>query len=354
MAAGSLPTPQDRRDRYNHSVDRVPVVIATPLEAELVERLREVDPRLDVRFDPDLLPHPRFPSDHVGDPSFTRTPDQERRFAELVAGAEVLYGFPGEDPRQIAWAVRTAPGLRYVQATFAGAGQQLAAAGLSPEELGGIQWASSAGVHATPLAEWSIFGILAFTKGLPRLRADQRDRRWDHYPVDELRGSTVLVVGLGSIGTEVARLAEAFGMNVLSVRRSHGDLDELLPQADSIVVTLPLTEETRGLIDRSRIERMRRGAIFVNVGRGGVVDEEALVDALRSGQLRGAALDVFTQEPLPPESPLWALDNVIVSPHTSALSWHENERIVELFADNLGRYLRGDELRSRVRTSVFY
>ena len=332
----------------------VPVVVATPLEPELVDRLRAVDERLDIRFEAELLPPPRFPSDHVGDPSFTRTLGEEQRFAELVAGAEVLYGFPREDPRQIAWAVRTAPGLRYVQATFAGAGQQLAAAGLSRDELTRIHWASSAGVHATPLAEWSIFGILAFTKGLPRLLADQRGRHWDHYPVDELRGSTVLVVGLGSIGREVARLAEAFGMNVVSVRRGQGNLDELLPQADSIVVTLPLTEETRGLIDRSRIERMRRGAIFVNVGRGGVVDEDALVDALRSGHLRGAALDVFTQEPLLPESPLWELDNVIISPHTSALSRHENERIIELFADNLGRYLRGDELRSRIDTSLFY
>jgi phosphoglycerate dehydrogenase-like enzyme len=335
-------------------VTQVPVVIATPVEPELVALLQQVDDRLDVRFEPDLLPPARWPSDHVGEPSFTRTPDEERRFTDLVAGAEVLYGFPREDPPQIAWAVRTAPGLRYVQATFAGAGQQLAAAGLTRDELERIQWASSAGVHATPLAEWSIFGILAFTKGLPRLLADQRDRRWGHYAVDELRGSTVLVVGLGSIGREVARLAKAFGMNVVSVRRAQGNLDELLPQADSIVVTLPLTDETHGLIDRDRIARMRPGAIFVNVGRGGVVDEEALADALASGQLRGAALDVFAEEPLPQESPLWALENVIISPHTSALSRHENERIVELFADNLRRYLGGEELRSRIDTSLFY
>jgi len=332
----------------------VPVVIATPVETELVERLRTVDARLDVRFEADLLPPPRFPSDHVGDPSFARTPEQEERFAGLVAGAEVLYGFPREDPAQIAWAVRIAPGLRYVQATFAGAGQQLAAAGLTPAELDGIRWASSSGVHAVPLAEWSLFGILAFRKGLPRLLADQTARRWAHYPVDELHGATVLVVGLGEIGRETARLAEAFGMRVLSVRRHEGDLDALLPEADAIVVTLPLTDETRGLIDRARIERMKPGAVFVNVGRGGVVDEEALVEALRSGRLRGAALDVFQQEPLPAGSPLWELDNVILSPHTSALSVHENERIIELFAENLRRYLAGEELLSPIRTDVFY
>jgi phosphoglycerate dehydrogenase-like enzyme len=333
----------------------VRVVIATPLEAELVDRLRGIDDRLDVAYDADLLPPPRWPCDHAGDPSFRRTPEQEARFVEMVSQAEVLLGYPREEPAQIAWAVRTAPDLRFVQAMFAGAGQQLAQAGLTREELERIVWTSSSGVHATPLAEWSLFGILALTKGLPGLLTDKRDRRWpEHYPVGELRGSTLLVVGLGAIGREVARLGEAFGMRVLSVRRREGDLDALLPQADAVVITVPLTDETRGLFDRSRIGRMRDGAILVNVGRGGVVDEEALADALRARRLRGAALDVFAREPLPPDSPLWELDNVLISPHTAALSVHENERIVELFADNLRRYLAGEELRSRIRTDLFY
>ena len=178
----------------------VTVVIATPVEEELVERLRAVDDRLDVRFERDLLPPPRYPSDHVGDPSFARSPEQEARFNALTAGAEVLFGFPREDPAQLALAVRRAPNLRFVQATYAGAGQQLAAAELTREELDRVAFASSSGVHATPLAEWALFGILAFTKGLPRLLADKRARRWDHYPVDELPGATLLVVGQGAIG----------------------------------------------------------------------------------------------------------------------------------------------------------
>jgi phosphoglycerate dehydrogenase-like enzyme len=330
------------------------VVIATPVELELVERLRAVDARLDVVFEPELLPPPRWPSDHVGDPSFDRTPEQEARFAELLSDAEIVFGYPREDPAQIPWLVRRAPRLRWVQATFAGAGQQLAAAGLDRADLERIIWTSSVGVHATPLGEWAMFGILALTKGLPRLDADKRERRWSHYPVDEVRGTTVLIAGLGEIGREVARLAEAFGMDVLSTRRSEGDLDELLPRADSVVITLPLTDETRGLFDRARIERMKADAILVNIGRGAVVDEPALVDALRSGHLRGAALDVFATEPLPPESPLWELDNVILSPHTAAQSVRENARIVELFAENLRRYLAGEELRSRIRTDLFY
>ena len=332
----------------------VNVVIATPIEDELVERLRAVDERLDVRFERDLLPPPRYPSDHVGDPSFTRSPEQEARFVALTADAEVLFGFPGEDPAQLALAVRRAPGLRFVQATYAGAGQQLAAAKLTREELDRVAFASSSGVHATPLAEWALFGILAFTKALPRLLADKAARRWDHYPVDELPGASLLVLGQGAIGREVTRLAAAFGMRVSAVTRGEGDLDALLPQADAIVVSLPLTDETRGMLGRDRFARMRDGAIFVNVGRGGVVDEPALVDALRSGKLRGAALDVFAEEPLPPESPLWDLDNVILSPHTAALSVKENARIVDLFAENLRRYLGGEELVSRIRADAFY
>lgn len=330
------------------------VVIATPLEPELVDRLRRVDDRLEIVFEPELLPPPRWASDHIGDPNFERTLDQEARFADLVSGAEIVLGYPREDPEQIAWLVRTAPGLRWVQGTFAGAGQQLAAAGLPREDVERIIWTSSVGIHITPLGEWAMFGILALTKGLPRLEADKRAHRWAHYPVDEVRGTTVLVVGLGEIGTEVARLAEAFGMNVLSTRRNAGDLDALLPQADSVVITLPLTDETRGMFDRRRIGLMKPGAILVNIGRGPVVEEDALIDALRSGRLRGAALDVFETEPLPRDSPLWDLDNVILSPHTAAQSIHENERIVELFAENLRRYLAGEELRSRIRTDLFY
>ena len=330
------------------------VVIATPLEPELVERLRRIDDRLDIAFEPELLPRARWASDHIGGPEFVRTPGQEARFTELVAGAEIVLGYPREDPAQIAWLVRTAPALRWVQGTFAGSGQQLSAAGVPREDVERIMWTSSVGIHTTPLGEWALLGILALTKDLQRLEADKRARRWAHYPVDEVSGTTVLIAGLGEIGREVARLAEAFGMNVLSTRRAEGDLDELLPRADSVVVTLPLTDETRGMFDRRRIGLMKPGAIFVNIGRGPVVDEDALIDALRSGHLRGAALDVYSTEPLPADSPLWELENVILSPHTAAQSIHENERIVELFADNLRRYLTGRELRSRIRTDLFY
>jgi glyoxylate/hydroxypyruvate reductase len=339
----------------------VRVFIATPLEADLVDRLRAVDDRLDIQYEPDVLPPVRYPSDHRGDPSFTHP----ARYAELVASAEVLFGFPSDTAEGLAWAVRNAPDLRFVQGTAAGAGQQVAAAGLNDEELARVRITSAVGVHSVPLAEWTMTALLWFTKDLPRLIEAQTERQWEHHANAELRGQTVLVVGVGAIGLEIARLADAFGMRVLGVKRNvealphvesvhpPDELEHLVGEADAIVVTLPLTEETRGLVSRSTIERMRPNAIFVNIGRGGVVDEEALIEALRANRIR-AALDVFAEEPLPASSPLWSMPNVLISPHTMALSLHENERIVELFAENLRRYLAGEELLRLVRVGVFY
>lgn len=346
---------------------RVVVVISTPLEPELVAHIDAVDDRVEVVFEPDLLPPPRFPCDHRGIDTFGRTEDQQRRWQAMLGSAEVLFGLPGDSAQGLAEVVRANAGLQWVQATAGGAGQQMQAAGLTDEELSRVLITSASGVHAGPLAEFALFGLLAFTKGLPRLLADTQARRWEHYPMAELADRTLLVVGLGSIGTAVARLAKAFGMRVIAINRTGrtdvADIDEirtsrflgdLLPVAHAVVLTLPLTEQTQGMINAQAISRMRTDAILINVGRGGVVEEDALVHALEHGQLAGAALDVFATEPLPPDSPLWRLPNVLISPHTAALSVRENERIVALFIENLRRYLRGDDLINRVTPTLLY
>ncbi len=343
------------------------VVVATALDADLVESIRAVDDRLQVLHQPDLLPPSRFPGDHRGLESFRRTEDQDHRWRAMLSRAEILLGLPGDSGAGLAEAVAISPGLRWVQATAAGAGEQVEAAGLSDEALARVRITSASGVHVGPLAEFALFGLLAFTKGLPRLLADKAAAHWDHYPMAELAGATLLVIGLGSIGTEVARLAKGFGMRVIAVNRTgrtdspHVDevrtsrfLGDLLPVAHGVVITLPLTDETRGLIDANAIARMRTGAILINVGRGGIIDEPALVQALEEGRLGGAALDVFATEPLGPDSALWSLPNVLISPHTAALSVHENERIVALFRENLRRYLVGGELISRVDPKLRY
>ncbi len=347
----------------------VDVFIASPLEADFVERIRAGEPRAHVTYAPELLPPPRYPSDHRGELEFRRSGDDEQRWQQLVNSAEVLFGVPGDTADGLAAAVRSAPGLRWIQGTAAGAGEQLRRAGLSADELRGLTLTSARGVHAQQLAEWAMLGLLAFTKDLPRLLADKAARRWPHYPVRELAGQTLLIVGLGEIGREVARAARALGMHTLGVRRSSpttppdGSVDELhpttslpalVPRADAVVLALPDTAATHQLFDRSLVESLPGHAILVNVGRGHTLDQAALTEALARRRIAGAALEVFDTEPLPPDDPLWNLDNVLISPHTAALSTQENARIVELFLINLHRYCDGEPLLNVVDPTDFY
>jgi phosphoglycerate dehydrogenase-like enzyme len=347
----------------------VRVVIASPLEAELAARIQAADPRAEVLFEPDLLPPGRYPADHRGDPAFRRDPEDEARWQALLNRAEVLFGVPDDSTEGLAEAVNGLPGLRWVHATSAGAGEQVRKADLPAEALERVAVTTSSGVHAVPLAEFAVLGLLAVAKDLPRLVADQRAKAWPEVrqPFRELAGETLFLVGLGEIGREVARLGKALGMRTVGFRRRQGPppqwvdevhgperLAELAPRADAMVISLPMTDQTAGLVDRATIERLPASCIFVNVGRGGVVDEPALVDALRERRIAGAALDVFATEPLPAGSPLWTLPNVLVTPHSAALSARENERITELFVDNLRRYLDGRPLRNRVEPGVYY
>lgn len=341
------------------------MLVASPLGEALADRIERADEGIELLYDPAVVPVARFTGDIAGD--FAPDP---ARWAELLGRAEVLFGIPGSSAEALVDAIRGGPRLRWVQARNAGAGQQVAQAlGLDRTALERVAVTTASGVHAGPLAEFALFGLLAFAKRLPTLQRDKGRRHWpDREQLSgELRGQTLLVVGVGAIGVEVARLAKAFGMRVLGVKRDvsepveHLDelhrieaLHELAGRADAVVCGLPGTEATRGLLDAGLFAALKPGAVFVNVGRGTVVDEHALVDALRDGTLAGAALDVFEHEPLPPESPLWELENVIVSPHNTARVPAEVERQVELFCDNLRRYRTGEELRNRVDLELLY
>lgn len=343
------------------STVNVNVMIATPLEGSLASRIDAVDDRVQVFYEPDLLPPARYPCDHRGIDSYSRSAAQQLRWERLLAASDVLLGIPGDSPEGLATTARRSPRLRWVQATAAGAGEQVRASGLSEADLKRITVTSASGVHMVPLAEFSMLGLLAFAKDLRRMLADQSARTWDRRPMGELRESTLLIVGLGSVGTEVARLGHAFGMRTIALNRTGvsrspyvadvypvAQLSAVVDQADNIVVTLPLTTKTRGLIDACTIARMKQGSVLINVGRGGVIDELAMIAALQSGHLGGAVLDVFAAEPVPASSPLWSLNNVMITSHTAALSRRENERIVELFVRNLRRYLRGEALENRI------
>jgi len=219
---------------------------------------------------------------------------------------------------------------------------------------------TASGVHAIPLAEYALMSILLFRRKLPEMLAGQRERRWEPFASTDLTGRSLAVVGMGSIGSEVARVAAGFGMRILGVKRTvagvepaslHSEalypFDELhaaLGGAEHLVLAAPHTPETEGMIGAAELALLAPGAIFVNVARGALVDEAALVDALESGRLGGAALDVFRDEPLPADSPFWTLPNVMVCSHSAGTSDRENERITDIFCENLHRYLEGEPL----------
>lgn len=217
---------------------------------------------------------------------------------------------------------------------------------------------NSRGLYADALGEFALTAMLWFAKDLRRLVRNQDARRWAPYEVERLEGRTAGIIGYGAIGHAVGRRAAACGMHVIAVRRRQeaGDptIEEVIRECDYVVMCAPLTPRTRGLMSRERLALMKSSAVFINVGRGGTVDEPALVDALRNRSIRGAALDVFEVEPLPHDSPLWQLDNVLISPHTADHTDDAHWRAMSFFIENLRRFRAGDALENVVDKNEQY
>lgn len=347
---------------------KLSVAIAVPIREEHVTLLQEREPRIELLWEPSLLPPMRHVADFSGDPTFRRNEAQQRRFEEMLDRADALYGIPDVQPAALRRTVSANPRLRWVHTTAAGGGSQVGAAGLSAAELERVIFTTSAGVHGVPLAEFAVFGILAGAKTLPRLLLHQRNREWvDRWTMSQLSSMSVLVYGVGGIGRETARLLSAFGARVIGVtrdtsRRVPGAARLVTPEeaisvaagVQAVVAALPGTSATERMLGRDLFEALPQGTTVVNVGRGTVIDEDALLGALESGRVGFAALDVFAQEPLPTQSPFWTHERVLISPHTAALTDREEELIVELFARNAGHILDGREPENRVDTIEFY
>jgi D-2-hydroxyacid dehydrogenase (NADP+) len=254
--------------------------------------------------------------------------------------------------------------LRLIQSIGAGTDQ------FPRDELArrGIRLASARGVNAQAVAEHAMALILALSRRLPEARDNQTRRVWRGMigdlaeREDELGGKTLLVVGLGDIGGRLARLAKAFDMRVIGLRRDpargrgaadavHGmsELSSRLPAADFVALTCPLTEQTQNIIDAEAFSRMKPSAHLVNVARGRVVDETALIAALAAKRIAGAGIDVTAEEPLAPSSPLWGMSHVLITPHTAGETRRYEDNVIEILRDNLERLWRGDqELRNQV------
>jgi D-2-hydroxyacid dehydrogenase (NADP+) len=330
----------------------VKVLIAIGLEEALVEQVRAVDPRLEVTvLDRDAI----WLLQGRPLPPRVDAAAAQRRLDGALAVTEVLYGFP-PSPERAGELPARAPRLRWFQAASAGV-DRLERGGFLGQQ---VVVTNSSGVHATPVGEYVLMVMLMFAKGAHRLLRAQVERRWARLLPAELRGKTVGVIGMGHIGTEVARLSRAAGCRVLAIRRSAlkrrsgrtpadevlppSDLPYLLSESDYVVLAVPLTQKTRHLISREELRAMKPTAVLINISRGAVVDEEALVRALKEGWIGGAGLDVFEREPLPEDSELWDMENVILTPHISGGTERYFERAVPIFCENLRRYLNGRPL----------
>lgn len=269
---------------------------------------------------------------------------------------EVLYTIRfGGTPRYPRQAILDSPSLRWVSVGGSGTDH------LAPWDPDRLTVTNAAGVGAPTMAQFAIAAMLHFNLGLPHFAKMQRQRQWDPSgKVASIEGRTLAILGLGKMGQATARLAKALGLRVLGLRArpaptpgvdrvfAVGELHDVLPEADFLLVSVPLTPATRGLMDAAAFRRLKPGAVLVDVSRGGVVRQAALIEALQSGRLAGAALDVFETEPLPVDNPLWGMANVILTPHCTSVYDGWDRRSMEMFCDNLDRWRQGLALENVV------
>jgi phosphoglycerate dehydrogenase-like enzyme len=341
---------------------KVSVLITFELAPEYVNQIWAVDPSIEVLYEPDLVGTPRFACDHLG--PIRRTPEQEARWRSLLARSEVLFGL---DPSHHDDLLELTPRLRWIQSTSAGVGQRARSLGLTEAD---VVLTTASGIHATALSEFCLMSMLMFVKDAFRMVRHQGRRHWQRHAGTELRDKTVAIIGLGSIGREVARAGRCLGMRAIGTKRTTNgvtpdalgvealyawtDLRPMLAEADFVIVSCPHTPQTEGLVGSAELAAMKQGAVLINIARGAIVDEPALIRALRAGHLGGAALDVTEHEPLPATSPLWEMPNVLICPHSGSNVDSENRELTLLFCDNLRRYLAGQPLRNVLDPVLLY
>jgi phosphoglycerate dehydrogenase-like enzyme len=333
----------------------IEVLVTASFPENLLDKLRAVS--TEIKVEQYVGPNGRYPEDHA-------------------TTAEIIYTYGNLPLPEIA------PNLRWAQLHSAGINHIKS----QPFWNSDILLTTTSGIHAPNMAQYALTQILAWAYRVPtwfkvKNEGTWPNNRWDNFVPTELRGQTLGIIGYGSIGREVARLAKAFGMTILVTKRDArqtkdtgyvlpdtGDPDGDLPtriypgeatrsmvaQCDYIVNTLPDTAKTHHLFNEEMFRTMKSSAFFINIGRGGTVNEKDLVRALKKGWIGGAGLDVFEEEPLPNESPLWQLDNVILTPHTSGFTSLYDERASDLFAENLRRYLQGKPLLNLVNRETGY
>lgn len=327
------------------------IFVTSPLEDEHISRIKASLPAgWTLDYDPALYPKTRYVGDHGGVAGFSRTPEQQARWDEELSSAEVLFDMASYTVHPHVYA----PNVRWIQTSSAGVGQAAVRLGIKPGEL---IITTSSGVHARPLTEFVFMVLLMAVKNYATLVRDQQAHHWERFCSDELSGKTIAIIGPGRIGREIARIGRAFDMIPVAMSRTvtperatelgvdrlyaRSELHEMLASADALVLCAPHTPETEDMLGKAEFQALKPGAIFVNIARGQLVDENALISALNDGTVAFAGLDVFRTEPLPADSPFWDMPNVLVNPHSASTSDRENGRIADIFIHNISCYNEG-------------
>jgi len=344
-------------------MEKLHILVTAPLEEADVERIAAVDPRVKVtyamekvRAELGLTPTQALP---YGRPMWQRelTPEEASKALDrMLADTEVIFGW--RLPLNL---LSRAPHLRWVQGIGAGVDLLVGSTGLLQSD---VIVTNASGINATMVVEFTLCLMLMIAKKAPRFLANKEAHRWESLTGSQLNGKTVGIIGLGRIGSEVARLAQAFEMRVLGLKRSAtrrekdvagidelfppSELLQMLPECDFVILTVPLSPETRGLIGETELKAMKPTAYIINTARGPVIKQDVLIQALKEGWIAGAALDVFEVEPLPPESELWELPNVIISSHSAGLWERHTAAATKLFCENVRRFLAGKKLLNLV------
>jgi phosphoglycerate dehydrogenase-like enzyme len=323
-------------------MDVINVLILSPIGDERLRQIAAVSPRIRVTDAAHLVPKPPFISGRKENAAY-------KQLDPLLAEAEVILGFV---PPHV---VARSPHLKWIQSTSAGVDNALTEDVVNSR----VTVTNVSGIHTVQISELVFAMMLMFAKRLVQCLQNQKNQKWEPYSPGLLNGKTLGIVGLGNIGRGIARLGQAYGMRVIATRRTiqkvsrtrcvdtvypREQLDQLLAESDYVVLALPYTKETDKMIGEKELRCLKSSAFLVNIGRGHTVDEEALIRALKEKWIAGAGLDTFANEPLPPESPLWELTNVILTPHVAGRIDDYMTKATAVFCENLKRYVNGRRL----------
>jgi len=336
-------------------MESINILLVTPAGKDFIKNVEAVDPRIKITDASHLMP--------IWPPPAVVTENDAANEAELdklLKDTEIIAGF--NTPRNC---VTRAPKLKWIQILAAGVERQL-----TPEIIASdVIMTNASGAGDAAISEMAFTMILMLAKNSASMLEDQKNHVWLKYSPTVIKGLTLGILGLGAIGSAVARLGKGFGMKVLATHRSAQTeetapnvdivyppqkIDLLLKESDFVVAALPFTVETDKIIGEKYFSQMKPTAYFINMGRGGTVDQDSLIQALKDKKIAGAGLDTVAIEPLPADSPLWDMPNVIISPHTAGVHKDHFGIVSELFCDNLRRYIEGKEMRNVVNKKLGY